>query len=129
MPVLPDVTLSPNPAYEADTLNCTPATATDADGESVSYGYTWTVDGTEISEASETLDGTWFDRDQEVVCTVTPNDGEEDGESVDSNTVTIENSAPEPPQLSLTQSPAAQLDQETSKGDRVSGLSWGTLAC
>ena len=31
-PVLSEVTLSPDPAYEADTLTCTPGTTTDADG-------------------------------------------------------------------------------------------------
>ena len=70
------------------------ATATDADGESVSISYAWTVDGTEIGETGDTLTGDDFDRDQEVFCTVTPSDGSEDGDPVDSNTVTISNTAP-----------------------------------
>jgi len=94
-PVLADVTLSPDPAVEADTLACTPGTTTDADGTGVfTYSYGWTVDGIGLTETGSTLTGDHFDKGQSVACKVTPHDGTESGTAVGSNTVTIDNTAP-----------------------------------
>ena len=111
-PVLADVTLSPDPAYEADTLTCTPGATTDADGTtSFSYTYAWTVAGATIAATGDTLTGADFDRDLAVTCTVTPSDGSSDGAAVDSNTVTISNTAPSVSDVSI--SPANPLDSDT----------------
>ena len=93
-PSLDTATLSPDPAYEADTVVCTPGTATDDDGDSVSYSYAWTVNGGSVSATSNSLTGTDFDKDDGVACVVTPNDGTDDGDPVTSDTLTISNSAP-----------------------------------
>ena len=67
-PVLADVSLAPDPAFEADTITCTPGDTTDADGTtSFTYSYSWTVDGTESEVTDSTLTGDDFDRDQVVV--------------------------------------------------------------
>ena len=94
-PVLADVTLSPDPAYEADTLTCTPGDITDADG-TVGFDttYAWGVNGVDIGESGTTLNGDHFNRGDEVVCIVTPGDGDDEGDAVASNAVTIGNTAP-----------------------------------
>ena len=106
VPELADVTLSPDPAVEADTLICSPGTASDVDGDTVDYGYAWTVSGSPVSETSASLTGDAFNRGDTVTCTVTPNDGEADGSSVTSNTVTIDNTAPSIDLVEITPDPA-----------------------
>ena len=93
-PVLSSVDLSPEPAFENDTLVCTPSGGTDADGDTVNYSYSWTVDGIDPGIAVSTLTGTDFDRDQDVQCSVVANDGTDSSSAVSSNTVTISNSVP-----------------------------------
>ncbi len=104
-PVLASVTLSPDPAYEGDVLSCTPGAATDADGDTVTFTYAWTVEGSAVSPTTATLSSIWFERDDDVACTVTPNDGSTDGDAVSSSTLTISNSPPGITSVSIT--PAA----------------------
>ena len=66
VPELADATLSPDPAYEADTLICSPGTASDVDGDTVDYGYAWTVSGSTVSETSASLTGDSFNRGDTV---------------------------------------------------------------
>ena len=89
-----EVTLTPDPAYEGDTLTCTPGSYADDDGDSASFGYRWNVEGVDPGETSATLSSAWFDRGETVTCAVTPNDGTDDGAAVSSNSITISNSAP-----------------------------------
>jgi hypothetical protein len=93
-PVLDEVTLAPEPAYEGDTLICTPGSYADDDGDSATFSYVWDVAGVDPGVTTATLSSTWFDRDESVVCGVTPNDGSDDGAMVASNRVTISNTAP-----------------------------------
>jgi hypothetical protein len=93
-PELDEVTLGPDPAYEGDTMVCTPGSYGDDDGDSATFSYVWDVAGVNPGVTTATLSSTWFDRDESVVCGVTPNDGVEDGAMVASNRVTISNSAP-----------------------------------
>ena len=110
-PELADVTLSPDPAYEADTLNCTPGTTTDVDGTtSFTYSYRWTVNGGDPGETSSQLTGDDFSRGDTVLCSVRPNDGSADGDSVDSNTLTIGNTAPEVSGVSIDPVPPFASD-------------------
>lgn len=108
-PVLSAVTLTPDPAYEGDTLTCTPGSASDAEGDSISYSYAWMVDGAAVSSTSSTLGSADFARDQIVVCTVTPSDGESAGDPV-SDSVTIGNTAPELSSVTLSPDPAYEGD-------------------
>jgi hypothetical protein len=105
-PVLEDVTLTPGTPYEDDTLTCTPGVATDEDGDAISYSYRWYVNSLSVAgETSSTLTGTAFNRDDTVFCRVTPSDGVSDGDYVDSNTVTILNTAPTVDSATLTPDP------------------------
>ena len=53
------------------------------------HSYNWFVDGSPLGLDSSTIDGQYFDRDQDIYCTMTPNDGLTNGITVSSNQVTI----------------------------------------
>ena len=113
-PELADVVVSPDPAFEGDTLTCTPGTTTDADGTtSFTYLYSWSVDGSDPGVTDATLESTDFDRDQVVYCTVVPNDGSDSGSPVDSNAITIGNTAPSIDSVAITPYPATTSDPLT----------------
>lgn len=102
-------TLDPDPAYETTTFTCTGTNFVDLDGDPEDYQYAWLVDGAILPGiGTPTLDGTWFDRDQTVQCELTPWDGIDTGPPVLSNIVTVLNSAPTAPTISV--SPAGQAD-------------------
>ena len=110
-PELDDVVLSPDPAYEGDSLTCTPGSYADDDGDSVAFSYAWLVEGVDPGETGSTLSSAWFDRDEAVSCTVTPTDGMDDGAAVGSNVVVIANS---PPSItSVTISPSSPTAGDT----------------
>ncbi|MCB9761364.1 MAG: hypothetical protein H6739_16095 [Alphaproteobacteria bacterium] len=115
-PTLTGVTLSPDPAYEGDTLTCTPQGGADADGDGVDYSYAWRVDNADPGPTTATLGSTYFDRDQDVNCTVTPDDGDLSGAAVTSADLTISNTPPTAPAVSM--SPASP----TSADDLVCDL-------
>lgn len=109
-PVVSAVGLSPSAVYTRDTLTAS-VTSADDDGDARTYTYRWTVNGAAISATGGTLDGaTWFDRDDEVAVTVTPNDGEADGAAVTSASVTVLDTPPGAPTVSI--SPAAPEDED-----------------
>ena len=114
-PVLTDASLTPDPAYEGDTLTCTPGAASDADGHSVTFRYAWTVDGAIVGATDATLSSAWFDKGQDVRCDVTPDDGLSLGTPVASNTVTIANTAPILTDAMLTPDPAIEGDTLTCR--------------
>ncbi len=105
-PSITNVTLTPDPASESDTLVCTPAGASDPDGDSVSFAYAWDVSGADPGTSGATLTGTTFDRGDTVTCTVTPSDGTDSGAAMGSNTVTIGNSAPSVASVTISPDPA-----------------------
>jgi len=110
-PLLDDVTLTPSPAYEGDTLTCTPGSYADDDGDTVGFAYAWDVEGIAPGETSTTLSASWFDRGETVRCTIIPNDGTDDGTAVASNSITISNSAPSISSVSI--SPASPTADDT----------------
>ena len=75
-PTVSGVSLDPDPAYAEDVLLCT-YTFADDDSDSDSLHLQWTIDGTEVG-TSATLSGEFVFEDV-VTCTITSNDGEEDG--------------------------------------------------
>ena len=88
--------LTPNPAYEADTITCSGLNPSDADGDSVTPTYAWYV-GTSsapIGISTSTLTGSYFNKGDSVYCTVTPGDGLTSGATVISNTINVINTAP-----------------------------------
>ena len=92
-PELVSVTLSPTAPATDDSVTCTPI-ATDADGDIVSYSYSWTKNGVDLGNPTNSVHFSNFVRDDVLVCTVTPNDGADSG-SPDTATVTIANTEPE----------------------------------
>ncbi len=100
-PALASVALTPDPAVTSDALTCTPGATSDADGDAVSTSITWTVNGTTTS-GTGTLPSTRTARGDSVFCTVTPSDGSDVGAAVDSNVVTISNTAPVVSVVTLT---------------------------
>ena len=101
-PVMTNVAISPDPATVSDTLTCAHDVATDADGDTVTGSYAWTIDGTAASGDATLSDP--HARGQQVTCTATPNDGIEDGASVASAAFTVANA--QPTLASVTLSPS-----------------------
>lgn len=90
--------------YETSTLTCV-AGGSDPDGDTLTYTSTWFVNGTAVTVA-ESVDGTWFDRDDEVWCSVTASDGVDTSEPAESAHVVVQNSRPTRPVVALSPSPA-----------------------
>ena len=103
-PSISVVTLSPDPANRADTLDCQAGVITDADGDAVSTTFAWEVNGVDAGVSAATLAASTLNRGDEVRCSVTPDDGTTTGVEVSSNLVTIENSLPSPPSVSIAPS-------------------------
>ena len=95
-PVLADVTLSPASPHEEDTITAAIGTTTDDDGDTVTYSYEWTVNGTSTLTGSTftTLSGLYFAKGDVISVTVIPNDGTDEGLPVTSAAVTAVNSTP-----------------------------------
>ncbi len=102
-PTSTTVSITPAAAYTDDTLSAV-ASATDADGDPVSFDYAWFVDGAWVSSADHLAGATDFDRGQGVYVVATPTDGEATGPSATSATVTILDSAPGAPGVEITPS-------------------------
>ena len=120
-PKVTAVTLSPSSVATNDTITAS-ATATDADGDTVTFSYAWYVDSTLVAETGSSLSGsTYFDKDQVVYVEVTPNDGTDDGTSLASSSVTISNTAPTAPAISIDPTaPVAGTDDLICLIDTVS---------
>ncbi|MEC7983594.1 MAG: hypothetical protein VX278_00440, partial [Myxococcota bacterium] len=102
-PSAPTVSLTPDPAYIDDTITCTATGSSDPDGESVSYTYAWTQNGSDRSENGTTLAGSLSSGDA-IVCTVTPSDGNTSGTATTAS-LSIANQAPTMDSLSLEPDP------------------------
>jgi FG-GAP repeat len=108
-PGVSGVVLTPDPVTTDDTLSAS-IVSTDADGDSVSHTYAWTVDGSVVSTA-ETLSGSlYFNRGDDITLTVTPSDGTDSGAPVTSATLTVSNSPPAG--LVLAISPSSPSDDD-----------------
>jgi len=88
-PTAPGVTIDPSEPLEgADDLICQITSAsTDTDGDTVSYTFSWDVDGAAYGgalstyESGDTVDGAVTVAGETWTCTVTPGDGADDGAS------------------------------------------------
>ncbi len=97
VPVITSVSLSVSECYTDDTLTAS-VSSSDADGDTVSFTYTWYVDGGIVGVTGSALDGSlYFDKGDEVYVVATPNDGESDGLPATSMMTTVLNTAPEAP--------------------------------
>ncbi|MCB9729757.1 MAG: immunoglobulin domain-containing protein [Deltaproteobacteria bacterium] len=108
-PSLGAVSLGPPGATALDTLVCAPQGFSDPDGDPPVYGYAWSVDGAPVADAqAATLSG-GFVKGASVVCTVTPGDGEADGETVSSPKLLIANAPPSLTSATLTPAEGGKL--------------------
>ncbi len=128
IPVVSAVTLNTLSPYTNDVLTVSHTTF-DFNGDAVTLGYEWhVVDAstgqdsivqTGVGSSFASLDGAQsfaFDRDDEVYVNVTPNDGTDDGNTVESDRALVLNSVPTEPTLALLGSgdpPLAQIDSLT----------------
>ncbi|NMC04064.1 MAG: hypothetical protein GYA24_02570, partial [Candidatus Lokiarchaeota archaeon] len=93
-PSISNVSITPALAHTDDTLNTVPSGAADADGDSVSFIYTWWVGGMLVpGQASSNLSGIYFTKNVNVSCQVTPFDGTTYGTPIN-GTIEIQNAAP-----------------------------------
>ena len=100
-PSITSALLSPSEANGLDMLSCEPQGFNDEDGDDPLMSYTWWIDGSLVEQASgPTLEGAFYEG-QTVLCRVTPGDGFGQGETVDSNTLTIANALPKITSISL----------------------------
>lgn len=100
-PTLTTVSLTPTSAYTNDTLTANIGSSDD-DGDSVSASYAWTVNGTTISATGSSLSGvSWFDKGDRVAVTVTPSDGTDSGTPMSSTSLTILNTPPTAPGVTI----------------------------
>jgi len=108
-PSVETATLTPDPGYEDTTFDCLASGWLDLDGDPEGYQYAWLLDSVLLPGiTTPTLDGSWFNRDQTLQCELTPFDGIDVGTPVLSNIVSVLNSAPTAPVVSV--SPAVQAD-------------------
>ena len=84
--------------------------AIDPDDDTVYFEYAWLVDGQPLLHADLSLDGaTWFDRDQVVSVAVAARDGKGNQSGAQSS-LTVGNTPPETPVLSIDPDPARRDD-------------------
>ena len=97
-------TLGPVVLYTDTTATCTPGTASDPEGDTVTPLYAWQVAGVVVAgQTSGVLSGSaWFDKGQTVLCATTPSDGTSLGPQVASAPRTVLNSTPSPPSISVS---------------------------
>lgn len=94
-PSIASASITPDPAYTTSTLTCNNGTTSDADADSITLSYQWYKDNVIISgQTSQTLSSTNFNKNDQIICEITPNDGTNNGAAVNSTALTISNSAP-----------------------------------
>ena len=109
-PTIAGVTLDPSEIYEASVVTCAPVGLSDADGDMVDSDVSWLVNGAVVSTAA-TLDGTLFSRGDAIACRVSVSDGEETGDTLDSESAVVLNSPPGLGSVSL--SPTSPVKGDT----------------
>ena len=138
-PTAPGTEIFPEaPQAGQHNLVCTVVTnAADDDNDAITYSATWTVDGaahtgaTQTNFSGDTISSADTVETQEWVCTVTPNDGEEDGPTATA-TVVIGAGEPTPELADCTEnlaSLAAPVEVGTASGGGGYGIgAWMTDA-
>lgn len=112
-PSVLSVSITPATAYTDTTLTAVPSGWSDPDGDLPGYMYEWSADGSPVGGDTATLDGTNFSKGEVVAVTITPQDASSSGAPVTSSGVTILNSAPTAPSVTITPSPASEEDDLT----------------
>ncbi len=95
-PEVDEIRVDGAPADENGRLACSGRYA-DYDDDPENMVFEWLVNDLPVLTGQTSIDGANFDRDDSVVCRITPNDGFEDGEPALSEPVIIDNTAPTAP--------------------------------
>ena len=111
-PVISTVTLSPTSPQTADTVSAA-VSATDADGDSLTYTYAWKVNGTTVSATTATLASSFFKKGDTIQVTVTPSDGDDSGSAVSSSVITAVNTPASISSVTLSPSSFGESDTVT----------------
>jgi hypothetical protein len=102
-PSITNVTIDPNVAYTDDELTAVPVGWYDPDGDREQYRYQWYLNGAALNGSTDpTLAEIWFVKGDQVYVEVTPYDGTDLGATVTSGVITIQNSAPTQPVVSVS---------------------------
>ena len=112
-PITTSIAFANDTLYTNDTASVT-AVIADADNDSITVTYSWYVDATLVQAGtSGTLDGSvYFDKDQDLYVEVDVTDGYEEGESSSSTTLTIANTSPVAPTVSISPDVPSILQQD-----------------
>ncbi len=98
-PSVASVTITPTTAYTTTDLTAVPSGWSDPDpADTEGYVYQWSVAS---SPNSAVLDDSFFAKGDVISVTITPDDGSAQGTPVSSGTITIQNSAPSTPGVSI----------------------------
>ncbi|MEC7987029.1 MAG: LamG-like jellyroll fold domain-containing protein [Myxococcota bacterium] len=111
-PVVESLSLNPSTPTSQDTLTCTVDAASDIDEDEITFSYTWTIDGQEQAETTNVLQGP-LEVGSVVVCAVTPNDGNVDGETVSVEAI-VQNTTPKVDSVTLGNGPFYTNDTLTA---------------
>lgn len=99
-PSTPGVDLTPNYPEDDDELVCTVSSAsTDADGDSISYTYAWTVNGVASAITTSTVASSYTSDGETWVCSVTASDGTTSSSAGSDSAVVGDYTAPDAPIL------------------------------
>ena len=112
---LPELTsLSLSPTNPRTTHLITASTATkDADGDTVSISHAWYVNSTKVSYTGASLPTSFTKKHDKVYVVATPNDGDGDGPSKTSGTLTVQNTPPLITSVTLTPASFGEADTVT----------------
>jgi len=108
-PEVSDVTIAPTLELYTDSVVNPVVTASDADGDSITYDLSWSVNGVVVSDASVLYGELFFDRDDAVSLVVTPHDDEVAGTAQSmAAPVVVANKPPETPGVGIEPSDALE---------------------
>ena len=95
LPTLDSVVLSPLEGTENTEFTCTPQGWKDGDDDLYEVRFEWYVNDLLVPEAQTgAVDGEWFDSGDLVFCVAIPQNGDEEGVALESETATVVNSPP-----------------------------------
>ncbi len=105
--------IDPTSGHEGTVFTCQVSGWSDPDpADTEAYDYSWTVDG-QVVATTASINGTFFDRDQNLLCQATPNDGESTGTTLTSLAVRVSNSPPSATSAVLSPASPKEADSIT----------------
>ena len=108
-PVVSGVAVGPAPVFTNTTASCT-GTVTDPEGDPTTLAYQWFISGVLTGETAASLDSSLFVKDDTLGCIITASDAGGPGAPGSSPTITVQNTPPGPPSVSVQ--PTAPFEQD-----------------